>query len=116
MDAMNREVLTGRALEADVLTKAAVMMEEIKDNWGEPDTRDLLGDVLTYNERMWTVFQAELVDMANPMPSEIKNNVLILGDFVGRYTRKVTAQPEPGKLDVLININRNLAAGLRAAA
>lgn len=115
MDAMNSEVLMGRQLEATVLTKAAAMLEEIKQNWDAPDAQELLGDVLTYNERLWTVFQAELVDNTHPMPPQIKNNILILGDFVGRYTRKLGPQPAPDKLDVLININRNIAAGLHTA-
>ena len=116
MDAMMNETLAGRELEANVLTKAAAMMEDVKEHWGTPDSVELLGDALTYNQLLWSVFQAELIENANPMPPLIKSNILTLGDFVGRYTQKVSANPEPRKLDVLISINRNLAAGLRAAA
>jgi len=46
------------------------------------------------------------------LPDEIKANVIKLCNFVDKHTVKILADADPEKLDVLININRNIAAGL----
>lgn len=52
----------------------------------------------------------------NPLPAAIRQNIANLGIFVLNHTIKLEARPEPSRLDVLININREVAAGLRASA
>jgi len=49
----------------------------------------------------------------NPLPDLIRQNVANLGLFVMNQTISLTAEPRPEKLVPLININRELAAGLR---
>jgi flagellar protein FlaF len=49
----------------------------------------------------------------NPLPDEIKRNLLALSLFVDRRTFETLAYPAPEKLDVLISINLNVSAGLR---
>jgi flagellar protein FlaF len=49
----------------------------------------------------------------NPMPEEIKRNLLALSLFVDRRSFEALAYPAPEKLDILININLNVASGLR---
>jgi S-DNA-T family DNA segregation ATPase FtsK/SpoIIIE len=44
---------------------------------------------------------------------EIKANVMSLSIFVDKQTTKALRSSEPRELDILITINRNLAAGLR---
>jgi flagellar protein FlaF len=48
------------------------------------------------------------------MSSEIRQNVANLGLFVLKHTLTVIANPKPESLGSLININRELAAGLAA--
>ena len=50
----------------------------------------------------------------NQLPPEIKANVMSLSIFVDKQTTKALRSSVATDLDVLININRNLAAGLRA--
>lgn len=50
----------------------------------------------------------------NPLPVQIRQNVANLGLFVLKHTIKVEANPQQTQLDVLININREVAAGLRS--
>ena len=50
----------------------------------------------------------------NPLPAEIRRNVVSLGVFVLNRTIKLTGEPKPEGLSTLININRELAAGLLA--
>ena len=110
---VENSTLSGRDLEATVLDKAALRLQEVKTNWSSPDRDVLLDEALKYNQRVWTFFQAEVSMPENPLPPEIRQNILTLSVFVDRRIFDVMAYPEAGKLDILININRNLAAGLR---
>jgi len=110
---VEKATLSQRDIEATVLTKAAIQLQAIKDNWTKDDHDAQLEDALNYNQRIWSFFQAELSTEDNPMPEEIKKNLLALSLFVDRRSFEVLAYPAPEKLDVLININLNVAAGLR---
>jgi len=111
---VEKVTLSQRDIEANVLTKAAMQLQSIKDNWSCDDHDTQLEDALNYNQRLWTFFQAELSVEENPLPSEIKRNILALSLFVDRRTFEVLAYPDPDKLDVLISINLNVAEGLRS--
>lgn len=104
--------LSGRQLEAHVLNKAAAQLIYAKNNWEAEDHEKVLDDALKYNQNVWSFFQAELCAPENPLPSEIKSNLLTLSLYVDKRTFDVMAFPVPEKLDVLISINQNLAAGL----
>jgi len=110
---VEKATLSQRDIEATVLTKAAVQLQSIKDNWTLDDHDAQFEDALNYNQRVWTFFQAELTVEDNPLPEEIKRNLLALSLFVDRRTFEALAYPAPEKLDALININLNVAAGLR---
>lgn len=110
---VEKTTLSGRELEASVLNKAALRLQDVQQHWSDPDHEALLDDALKYNQRVWSFFQSEVTQAENPLPAEIKHNILALSVFVDRRIFEVMAYPAPEKLDVLININRNLAAGLR---
>jgi len=112
---VEKSTLSGRALEASVLNKAAVCLLEIQRKWGTPDFEAELDEALKYNQKVWSFFQSEVTQADNPLPDEIKKNILALSVFVDRRIFEVMAYPAPEKLDILININRNIAAGLRGA-
>ena len=113
---VEKATLSQRDIEASVLTKAAVQLQVVKDNWTSENHETELEDALNFNQRVWTFFQAELTVNENPLPEEIKRNLLALSFFVDRRTFESLAYPAPEKLDVLINININVAAGLRGDA
>lgn len=105
-----------RELEAALLLKAASQLQYIADNWQDnwsKENNEFL-TALYYNRRLWSVLLGSISGHENPLPIEIKNNVASLGAFVLRHTISVQAYPSPEKLNVLININRELAAGLNA--
>ncbi len=56
-----------------------------------------------------------MTDEASPAPLELKQNIVNIGMFVFNHTIALIAdrEPAPQKLNVLININRQIAAGLR---
>ncbi|MCP4716086.1 MAG: flagellar biosynthesis regulator FlhF, partial [Deltaproteobacteria bacterium] len=49
----------------------------------------------------------------HPMPVDIRRNLLQLSVVVDRVTFDILENPAPEKLTMLININRNIAAGLK---
>ena len=106
-----KQNLSPREVEAMAFTKAALMLEDAKqyaDNIRE------YSKALRFNRLLWTINQADLTDPENQLPPEIKANVMSLSIFVDKQTTKALRTSTPTDLDVLININRNLAAGLRS--
>ena len=103
-----------RQLEASLLLKAASQLQDLHDSWSG-DT-DALESVLHYNRRLWTVFTGAVAEENNPLPLEIKNNIASLGVFIFKHTMACQDDPAPEKLLTLININKEIAAGLKDAA
>ena len=101
-----------RELEAAVLLKAATRLQAISDDW-EARKPDLDG-ALTYNRKLWTILVSAVTHPENPIPGEIRQSIVDLGMFTFNRMLSVLADPAPGKLAVLVNINREIAAGLRA--
>lgn len=70
---------------------------------------------LRLNWRLWTIFQAELVLPREDVPEEIRINMLTLCKFIDKHTIGAIVKPTPEALQVLVDINRNIAAGLLQA-
>jgi flagellar biosynthesis activator protein FlaF len=64
------------------------------------------------NWRLWTIFQAELSSETSQVPTEIRTNMLSLCNFVDKTTVGIIAEPDVGKANILITVNRHIAAGL----
>lgn len=101
-----------RDLEARVLLKAVKAFQDIKARWDEV-SREELDECLKYNRQIWMMFVDNAVeDDSGERPIELRNNIANLGVFIFNHTLDVLADPAPGKLDILIDINREIAAGL----
>jgi flagellar protein FlaF len=103
-----------RDREANLLSRSAANLQNVRDNW-ETNSNDL-ERALHFNRRLWTVFMTSVTGTQNPLPAQIRQNIANLGLFVMNQTRELALEPAPTKLTVLININRELAAGLRQSA
>jgi flagellar protein FlaF len=114
--AVERNTLEGRALEAMVLSKAAVILQGVCNDWDAADRSERLDEALRYNQRLWTFLQTELANDENPLPLAIRQNLLTLSKFIDKRTFEIMASPAKEKLDILININQNISAGLRGQA
>ena len=112
-DNVNKTTMSGRDVEAEVLTKAALRIKACQDNWNENGQNDRLHSALKYNQRIWTILQAELEKPENLLPNNLKADLLRLSFFIDRRTLETLAYPAAEKLSILININQNIAAGLR---
>ena len=105
-----------RELEGRVLLKAAGMIKELQDDW-ENITSARLEEVLTYNRQIWMLFyDTALENPENPggveRPNDLRSNIINLANFVFKRQIEIMVTPEKQKLDVLVNINREIAAGL----
>jgi flagellar protein FlaF len=109
----NRQSVSGPELEAEVLTSAARQLAEIRGDWDAEDRDNRLFEALKRNQRIWTFFQEELTNPEHPMPVQLRQNLLNLSRFVDKRTFELMADPAPEKINVLIEINKNIAAGLR---
>src|SRR5690606_29596952 len=102
-----------RELESGLLVKSAASLQRIRDDW-ENGGREGLKAALLFNRRLWTVFLTSVTRDDSPLPRDIRQNVANLGLFIMNHTLAIEAEPAREKLDVLININREIATGLRA--
>ncbi len=101
--------------EAWALIEAARRMALASDNASMDiiAERNKVRDAVRLNWRLWTIFQAEMtVDDDNLVPTEIRMNMLTLCKFVDQHTIATMQDPAPEKVSTLIEINRNIAAGL----
>lgn len=112
---VNKETMSGRATEARVLTQAALKLIECQRSWDLPHRNTLLDSALKYNQRVWSILQVEVCKADNPLPKDIKLNILRLSRFIDNRIFETIAFPSPEKLDIIIKINKNIAAGLRGS-
>ena len=110
---MQKEILNGRELEASVLSRAGLMLKQVQENWSAPDRENKLLDAVKFNQKVWSFFQAELSDPENPLPKNLREDILNLSIFIDKTLFEVLAFPAPEKLTIIIDINFNIAAGLR---
>jgi flagellar protein FlaF len=108
--------MSGREVEAAVLIKAALKLKDCQENWEAEDRSTKLDHALKFNQRIWTIFQAELVRPDNPLPKELRQDILSLSVFIDKRIFETMAYPAPEKLTAIININLNLAAGLNGSS
>jgi flagellar protein FlaF len=104
---------SGREIEAIALTNAAMKLKECQNKWENPNRDDMLHKAVRYNQMIWSMFQSELFKKDNPLPKQLRQYILSLGVFIDKRLIDSLAFPSPEKLNIVININLSLAAGLR---
>ena len=109
-----QQTASPRDLEAQLLLKAASRLQTIHDQWDHEKTA--LESALLFNRKLWSIFLVSVTREDNPLPALIRQNVANLGMFVMNQTVALSAEPKREKLGTLININRELAAGLLGRA
>lgn len=102
-----------REIEAEVLTLGAHKLIYCRDHWEEEERKKKLAEALKFNQRLWSIFQANLIETSNLLPKNIKLNLLKLGAYIDRQIFQIMAHPSPDKLTPIIDINLCLATGLR---
>ncbi len=111
---VGKQTVNPRVLEANLLSRSAGQMQRVRDEW--ETAQGELSTALTYNRKLWTVFLGSVTGEQSTLPKALRENIANLGLFVMKHTMSIQSEPEPRKLTVLININREIAAGLRSEA
>jgi len=112
---VQKTTMSDREIEASVLMKAAAKLKYCQDNWDASDRPEKLDEALKFNQLLWSIFQAELSKDDNPMPRQLRQDILSLSIFIDRRILEIMAYPLQEKLSAVININLNIAAGLRGS-
>ncbi len=103
-----------RELEAHVLLKSARYLEELQKDWDNVNG-EILEETLKYNRQIWMLFyDTAIEDQDETRTNSLRSNIVNLANFIFKRSIEIMAKPEKQKLDVLININREIAAGLAA--
>ena len=101
-----------RELEGRILLKSAKMLKDLQDDWDNVNT-EILESTLKYNRQVWMVFyDTALENPEGDRPNDLRSNIINLANFIFKRELEIMAKPERQKLDVLVNINREIAAGL----
>jgi len=81
-------------------------------DFNDEENKVRVRDSLRLNWRLWTIFQTELSLEDGTVPTEIRESMLNLCNFVDKHTVDTINVPTPEKISTLIEINRNIANGL----
>jgi flagellar protein FlaF len=109
---IQKETLSGRDVEVQVLRKAATQYRQVLAAQDEPTRNRLLDAAVRYNLRVWDVFQGDWGRPDCALSPSIRTDLLRLSLYVHRNSMDVLAYGAPEKIQTLININECLAEGL----
>lgn len=103
--------MSPRELEASLLLKAAYQLQDVQEDW--QIKRGKLADALDYNKKLWTVLLSAVTNPDNPLPANIRENVANLGIFILGQVLETAQDPSSARIKVMVDLNRELASGLR---
>ena len=104
-----------RDIEAQTLLMAARKLVEVQQDFKGPGDRRM-NAALMFNRQLWTIFMSAAENNDNPQPIEVRQNILNIAAFVLQRTVELQSNPTPEKIQSLIDINSNIAAGLAGRA
>jgi flagellar biosynthesis activator protein FlaF len=99
-----------RDIEAQALLLAANKLQAIMNNVDATYTQ--ISEALIFNRKLWTIFLSEAQREENPNSLDVRQNIANLGVFVLSQTTALQMSPQREHIKPLIEINRNIAAGL----
>lgn len=104
-----------REIEAQALLKAARQLQDVVTNWNERGPIGL-NEALMFNRKLWSLFVSDAMRDDSPQTIEIRQNIANIGVFVLSQSTALQMAPQLEPLNALIEINRNIAAGLSGRA
>lgn len=101
-----------REVEGRVLLKSAKALQDIRNTWDNLDKK-VLEDTLLYNRQIWMMFYDEALENSEgSRTNDLRSNIVNLANFIFKRELEILSEPKQDKLDILISINRDIAAGL----
>lgn len=99
-----------REIEAQALLKAANKLHAAMTN---PEASYAqMSEALIYNRKLWSIFLSEAQRDENPQSLQVRQNIANISVFVLSQTAALQMSPQREHFKPLIEINRNIAAGL----
>ena len=98
-----------RIVDAKALLRMVALLEEAQNpqmNYAD------YSEAVKANQNLWTLFQASLVEESNQLPEKLKDILKSLSIYVDRRSLRAIGTQDPKLLNILININKDIAAGL----
>ncbi len=107
--------LDQRELEGKILLKSNKRIQDLINDWDNV-SEQTLEDTLKYNRKIWMIFyDTARESKENAHTDELRKNITNLADFIFKRELDILSAPEKQKLDILININKQIAGGLMAS-
>jgi flagellar biosynthesis activator protein FlaF len=103
-----------REIEAKALLMAANKLQAVMIDANA--TFAQATEALIFNRKLWTIFLCEAQRDENPQPLEVRQNIANISVFVLSQTAALQISPQREHFKSLIEINRNIAAGLSGRA
>lgn len=103
-----------RDVEAQLLIRAANRLQSIVA--GQVEDIEEMREALRYNRKLWTILSTSATAAGNPLPRQIKENIGNIALFVLPHCVELEHVPDPQRMTSLVNINREIAAGLMQSA
>jgi flagellar protein FlaF len=103
-----------REIEAKALLMAANKLQAVMTN--AEATFEQTSEALLFNRKLWSIFLSEAQRDENPQPLDVRQNIANIGIFVLSHTAALQISPQRDHFKPLIEINRNIAAGLGGRA
>lgn len=104
---------SAREIEARALIKSSKQLQALQARWDSGMTADELVEALTFNRQIWMIFvDTALENTGEGHTLQLRTNIANLGGFIFKHTIDIMAAPKKEKLDILIEINREIAGGL----
>ena len=102
-----------RELEAHALLKAAKALSDLQDGWAANPSKEEIEEILQYNRQIWMMFyDAAIENEGGNRPNDLRSNIVNLANFIFKREVEIMSDPQKDKLNILININKEVAAGL----
>lgn len=107
-----KSLMSARDLEASALLVAASRLQAAT---AESVKAEEFSAALDHNRRLWSIFAGSVSEASVRLPDDLRLRVLALADFVFNHTIMIAAAKDRTAAGTLVEINRELAAGLRGA-
>jgi len=104
-----RLALGGRQLQAEAFMTAARRLDVFHDG-GRQGTAYVRA--LRFTHSLWSIVRADLSRPGNGAPKALKQQVLSLSLFVEREIARAVVDPAEARIAAMVEVNRNIAAGL----
>jgi flagellar protein FlaF len=99
-----------RDIEAQALLMAANKLQAIMID--ADTTHAQAAEALMFNRKLWTIFLSEAQRDENPQPLDVRQKIANIAVFVLSQTAALQISLQREHFKPLIEINRNIAAGL----